>query len=103
MATNIPPNSPAGSLDSNDPRPLDIIARVTFHTKSRASASSKGKKKKTTTTKDVRAKDFSHVFAPTEDNYTLFLQTILEKHHLSKFKVSDQAVYPCKVQVPPAK
>ena len=100
---NIPPNSPADSLDSNGPQPLDIITRVMFHTKSRSSASSKGKKTKTTTTKDMRAKDFSHVFAPTEDNYALFLQTILEKHHLSKFKVSDQAVYPCKVQVPPAK
>jgi len=99
---NIPPNSPARSFASDGPEPLDVIARVTFYTKSR-SLSAKGKKAKTTNAKDVRVKEFSHVFAATKSNYLAFLKTILDKHHLSKYEVSDEAVFPCKVQVPPAR
>lgn len=100
MATNIP--SPTNSVDFDAPYPLDIIARVTFYTKSRSSAA-KGKKAKTTTTKETRAKEFSHLFADTEVNYHTFLQKILDNHHLDdKYKVNDQVVFPCKVQVPPA-
>ncbi|KAF8272676.1 hypothetical protein EI94DRAFT_1452236, partial [Lactarius quietus] len=80
--------------------PLDVIARVTFYTKSQSS--SKGKNAKTVTTKETRAKDFTFVFAPTKTNYIAFLQAILEKHHLTKYKVSDQVVFPCNMQVPPA-
>jgi hypothetical protein len=96
------PPSPSDSLASDGPITLNVIAHVTFHTTSRSSAA-KGKKAKTTTTKETRAKDFTYVFAPTEANYIAFLQTILDKQHLSKYKVSDQVVFPCKVQVPPAK
>ncbi|KAF8264460.1 hypothetical protein EI94DRAFT_1518084, partial [Lactarius quietus] len=81
--------------------PLDVIACVTFYTKSQSS--SKGKNAKTVTTKETRAKDFTFVFAPTQTNYIAFLQAILEKHHLTKYKVSDQVVFPCNMQVPPAK
>ncbi|KAF8264966.1 hypothetical protein EI94DRAFT_1500643, partial [Lactarius quietus] len=80
--------------------PLDVIACVTFYTKSQSS--SKGKKAKTVTTKETRAKDFTFIFAPTKTNYITFLQEILEKHHLTKYKVSDQVVFPCNMQVPPA-
>ncbi|KAF8265502.1 hypothetical protein EI94DRAFT_1436561, partial [Lactarius quietus] len=62
----------------------------------------KGKKAKTVTTKETRAKEFVHIFVDDEVNYLVFLQAILDNHHLSKYKVSDQAVFPCKVQVPPA-
>ncbi|KAF8272673.1 hypothetical protein EI94DRAFT_1425070, partial [Lactarius quietus] len=76
--------------------PLDVIAHVTFYTKSQSS--SKGKKVKTVTTKETRAKDFTFVVAPTKMNYIVFLQEILEKPHLTKYKV----VFPCNMQVPPA-
>jgi type I restriction-modification system DNA methylase subunit len=105
MASVPPPDSPTDSLantsDSDShPLPHDVVARVTFHTTTQSSTS-KGKKGKTTTTKEPRAKEFSYTFAPTQANYLAFLQTILDKHHLSKYKVSDQVVFPCKVQVPP--
>jgi hypothetical protein len=100
MATNIP--SPTNSVDFDAPHPLDIIARVTFYTKTRSSAA-KGKKAKMTTTKEMRAKEFSHLFADTEVNYCMFLQKILDNHHLDdKYKAKEQVVFPCKVQVPPA-
>jgi hypothetical protein len=100
MAATIPPHSPSGLIHSDissAPLPLDVVAHMTFHTKS---SNSKGKKAKTT--KDVRVKEFKFTFSPSKTNYFEFLQAILEKHHLSKYKVSDQAVFPCKVQVPPA-
>jgi hypothetical protein len=96
------PNSPAESTTSDIPLALDVVARVTFYTKSRGLATGKGKKAKTTTTKDTRVKEFAFMFTPTMINYIAFLQQILDKHHISKYKVSDQVVFPCKVQVPPA-
>ncbi|KAI9457459.1 hypothetical protein BJY52DRAFT_1120377 [Lactarius psammicola] len=99
MASDIPPFSP-GSDSLDDPNnQFEVIARVTFH--STRSSTVKGKKPKTTTTKETRAKDFGYAFNPTMENYHAFLQTILEKHHLLQYTVSDQAVFPCKVQVPP--
>ena len=90
------PNSLADSLSSNGPLALNIVANVTFYTKSWSSAT-RGKKAKVTSTKEMRAKNFCFCFAPIKPNYIAFLLEILNKHHLSKFKVSDQAVYPCKV------
>ncbi|KAF8274179.1 hypothetical protein EI94DRAFT_1696123 [Lactarius quietus] len=101
MATTNIPLSPANSVDFDAPLSLDVIARITFHTTSRSSMA-KGKKVKTTTAKETRAKEFSHIFADTEVNYLEFLQTILEKHHIVKYTVTDQAVFLCKIQVPPA-
>jgi hypothetical protein len=102
MASTMPPDSPTDSVSSDIPLALDIVAQVTFYnSKSRGSA--KGKKAKTTTVKDTRAKEFTFTFAPSKDNYLAFLQEILDKHHISKYKVSDQLVFPCKVQVPPAR
>jgi hypothetical protein len=102
MASTMPPDSPTDSVSSDIPLALDVIARVTvYNSKSRGSA--KGKKAKTTTVKDTRAKEFTFTFAPSKDNYLAFLQEILDKHHISKYKVSDQLVFLCKVQVPPAR
>ncbi|KAF8270729.1 hypothetical protein EI94DRAFT_1797818 [Lactarius quietus] len=99
MATPTP-NSPANSSDSDSRQPLTVNAQVTFHTKTRGTG--KGKKVKMVTTKETRAKEFVHIFVDDEANYLVFLQAILDNHHLSKYKVSDQAMFPCKVQVPPA-
>ncbi|KAF8264465.1 hypothetical protein EI94DRAFT_1703223 [Lactarius quietus] len=85
MASDAPPDSPTNSAHFDDPIQLDVIACVTFYTKSQSS--SKGKKVKTVTTKETRAKDFTFVFAPTKTNYIVFLQEILEKPHLTKYKV----------------
>ena len=95
------PDSPTESVrsDSEIPLALNIVARVTFYSTSQGSA--KGKKAKTV--KDDRAKEFRFAFTPSKVNYLAFLQEILDKHHISKFKVSDQLVFPCKVQVPPAR
>ncbi|KAH9000081.1 hypothetical protein EDB92DRAFT_2110736 [Lactarius akahatsu] len=79
----------------------DPFARVTFRSIVRSSAA-KGKKAKATPAKDTRAKDFSYDLALSEANYYAFLQTILEKHHLLQYKVTSQAVFPCKVQIPPS-
>jgi hypothetical protein len=56
-----------------------------------------------TTVKDTRAKEFTFTFASSKVNYLTFLQEILDKHHISKYKVSDQLVFLCKVQVPSAR
>ncbi|KAI9452725.1 hypothetical protein BJY52DRAFT_1190070 [Lactarius psammicola] len=99
MASDIPPFSP-GSDSLDDPNnQFEVIARVTFH--STRSSTVKGKKPKTMTTKETRAKDFGYTFNPTMENYHAFLQTILKKHHLLQYTISDQAVFLCKVQVPP--
>jgi hypothetical protein len=68
----------------------EVIARMTFHSKS--------KDKKTR-----RIKEFSFMFAPTETNYLTFLQTILKKHDLFQYTVSDQCTFPCTVKLPPSK
>jgi hypothetical protein len=96
-AFDLPPDS-----DSEEQVPFEVVARMTFHAKRRNSAA-RGKKAKITTAKDIRSKDFQYLFAPTKDNYLAFLQIILEKHHLLQYSVSDQSVFPCKVQVPPSK
>ena len=102
-----PPPPPPPSPDNQNldgPRPLEIIAHVSFYTKSQSSTA-KGKKGKTSTTKDMRAKEFTYLFAADEHNYLKFLQVILNSHHLVKYvakHVADQVVFPCKVQVPPA-
>jgi hypothetical protein len=67
----------------------EVIARMTFHSKS--------KDKKTR-----RIKEFSFMFAPTETNYLTFLQTILKKHDLFQYTVSDQCTFPCTVKLPPS-
>ena len=76
-------------------------AQVTFYTKTQVTG--KGKKAKTNTTKEVIGKEFTHNFVNNEVKYHAFLQMILDKHHLSKYKVSPQAIFLCKVQIPPAK
>ncbi|KAI9437879.1 hypothetical protein BJY52DRAFT_1207063 [Lactarius psammicola] len=100
MASDIPPFSPSSDSFDDPNNQFEVIARVTFH--STRSSTVKGKKAKTTTTKETRAKDFGYAFDPTMENYLTFLQTILEKHHLSQYTVSGQAVFLCKVQVPPS-
>src|SRR6266702_8261693 len=105
MASDIPLHSPAHSDsldDSGNQLMFEVIAWVTFHSTSRSSMV-KGKKSKKMTTKETRAKEFGFAFTPTKANYFAFLQTILKKHHLSQYTVSDQAVFPCKVQVPPSR
>ena len=50
-------------------------------------------------------KEFTHLFATNKPNYLKFLRAILDSHHLLKYKaadITDQVVFPCKVQVPPA-
>ncbi|KAH9027206.1 hypothetical protein EDB84DRAFT_1272810 [Lactarius hengduanensis] len=98
---SVPPPSPRSDSLGESESTFDVVARVTFHSTIRSSAA-KGKKAKTTPAKDTRAKDFSYDFALSEANYHAFLQTILEKHHLLRYKVTSQAVFPCKVQVPPS-
>ena len=95
------PLSPAQSDDSDGQQPLTVNAQVTFYTKTQVTG--KGKKAKTNTTKEVIGKEFTHNFVNNEVKYHAFLQMILDKHHLSKYKVSPQAIFPCKVQIPPAK
>jgi len=99
VATDIPDS------DSEGQASYEVIARVTFHSKlpGQSSAAEKGEKPNTTTAKDTRAKEFSYMFAPTKANYLAFLQTILKKHHLTQYTVTDQSVFPCKVQVPPSR
>lgn len=94
------PNSP-GSDSSETETLYQVVARMTFHSKPQRAA--KGKKSKTTPTKETRAKEFSFTFAPTKPNYLKFLQTILRKHYISQYTVSDQYIFPCTVQVPPSK
>jgi hypothetical protein len=102
MASDIPPHSPHS--DVSDTRVLfDVSARVTFYSTSQSSTAKGKKTKKKATTKETRAKHFTFMFAPTKSNYLAFLQTILEKHHILQYTVSDQAVFPCNVQVPPSR
>ncbi|KAI9440749.1 hypothetical protein H4582DRAFT_1811407 [Lactarius indigo] len=101
MASDVPPPSPHSDFLGEPDSTFDVIARVTFHSTPRSSTA-KGKKAKSTTTKETRAKEFSYSFAPSRTNYFVFLQAILEKHHLSQYKVTSQAVFLCKVQVPPS-
>ena len=100
MASTMP-NSPTESVcsDLEIPLALNVVAHVTFYSTSQGSA--KGKKVKMV--KDNRAKEFRFAFTPSKVNYLAFLQEILNKHNISKFKVSNQLVFPCKVQVPPAR
>ena len=95
------PQSPANSNNSDGQQSLTVNAQVTFYTKTQANG--KGKKVRTGTTKEMIMKEFVHLFVNDKVNYHSFLQTILDKRHLSKYKVAQQAVFPCKVQVPPVK
>ena len=102
MAENMPPSLTDGNLDG--PHPLNITACVTFYIKSQ-SLTAKGKKSKTNTTKETWAKEFTHIFTTNKPNYLKFLQVILDIHHLLKYKaadITDQVVFLCKAQVPPA-
>jgi hypothetical protein len=102
MASDVRPGTPLGFDPSDNESILDVVACVTFHTT--RSSTTKGKKvAKKTTTKDMRAKEFKHNFVASKPNYFAFLQTILDNHHLSQYKVSDQATFPCKIQVPPGR
>ena len=97
-------NSPwslANSNNSDGQQALTVNAWVTFYTKTQANG--KGKKARTGTTKETITKEFMHLFVNDEVNYSSFLQMILDKHHLSKYKVAQQPVFPCKVQVLPVK
>ncbi|EDR14769.1 uncharacterized protein LACBIDRAFT_305815 [Laccaria bicolor S238N-H82] len=76
---------------------LSVVARLTFY---KAGNNGKGKKQ----TKDIKAKTFNHNFSESKDNYLELLTAILEKHHVDKkYKVTARNVYPCKIQVHPAK
>ena len=76
---------------------LSVVACLTFY---KAGAMGKGKKQ----TKDVKAKTFNHNFFKSKDNYLELLMAILEKHHVDKkHKVTARNVFPCKIQVYPAK
>ena len=76
---------------------LSVVARLTFY---KAGATGKGKKQ----TKDVKVKTFNHNFSESKDNYLELLTVILEKHHVDKkYKVTACNVFPCKIQVYPAK
>jgi hypothetical protein len=101
MSASNTPNSP-GSDWTDIQTVFNVVARMTFHSKTQHPAA-KGKKSKTVTTKETRAKEFQFTFAPTQDNYVLFLQTILEKQYVLQYTVSDQCIFPCTVQVPPSK
>jgi hypothetical protein len=89
---------------SNSPEPestsftVPIIARLIVHV---ASQGSKNKKK--TTKKDMKTKEFTHIFCATKPNYLNLLTTILTKHHVGhKLQVTDRRRYTCKMQVPPS-
>ena len=90
------PRSLANSNNSDGQQALTVNAWVTFYTKTQANG--KGKKVRTGTTKETITKEFMHLFVNDEVNYSSFLQMILDKHHLSKYKVAQQAVFPCKVR-----
>ena len=83
----LPPMSASIALNS-----YEVVAQMTFPTEI-----------KDDNGKETRAKKFSYIFAPTKMNYLAFLQTILEKHDLLQYTVSDQCIFPCMVQVPPSK
>ncbi|KAI9444439.1 hypothetical protein BJY52DRAFT_1128191 [Lactarius psammicola] len=104
MASVVAPDTPRSDSTENqvDQTPYEVVARMTFHSKPRSSAAKGKKSKAKKMAKEVRAKEFDFIFAATNDNYILFLQTILEKHYLLQYTVSDQSVFPCKVQVPPS-
>ena len=95
------PQSPANSNDSDGQQPLTVNTWVAFYTKTQANG--KRKKARTATTKEMITKEFVHLFVNDEVNYHSFLQMILDKHHFSKYEVAQQAVFPYKVQVLPAK
>ena len=76
---------------------LSVVACLTFY---KPGAMGKGKKQM----KDVKAKTFNHNFSESKDNYLELLMVILEKHHVDKkYKVTAHNVFPCKIQVHPAK
>jgi len=76
---------------------LSISTCLTFY---KAGATGKGKKQ----TKDIKTMTFNHTFSESKDNYLELLTAILEKHHVDKkCKVTACNVYPCKIQVHPAK
>ena len=76
---------------------LSVVARLMFY---KAGATGKGKKQ----TKDVKAKTFNHNFSESKDNYLELLTAILEKHHVNKkYKLTARNMFPCKIQVYPAK
>ena len=91
MASNTHLDSPHSDF-SDGQSLLNVVACLMFHKSTVARSSvAKGKKvAKTTTTKEMRVKDFQHVFLPSKPNYFVFLQTILDQHHLLQYKVSDQ-------------
>ncbi|KIJ96021.1 hypothetical protein K443DRAFT_10956 [Laccaria amethystina LaAM-08-1] len=89
-------DTPASSSEPNE-IDLSIVARLTSY---KTGTTGKGKKQM----KDTKAKTFNHNFSESKENYLELLTMILEKHHVDKkYKVTTRNIFPCKIQVHPAK
>ena len=76
---------------------ISIVTHLTFY---KAGAMGKGKKQM----KEIKAKTFNHSFSELKESYLELLTAILQKHHVNKkYKVTACNVYPCKIQIHPAK
>lgn len=103
---NMQPVEPNVEQDSeNEDLSVSVVAKFVFQKPAPAPKNGKKGRQAGKPKKESKAKDMKFVFRDEEDNYVLFMKTMLEKHHLNDLAplVKKTRVYPMKIQVPPAK
>ena len=75
-----------------------ILAHLIIHDLMQSTA------KKKITKREIKTKEFSHLFAAMKSSYIQLLNAVLTKHCVSgKFQSMEHCHYGCKMQVPPIK